>query len=72
MGRSGKFDFLGGGISVDRVDNMGTKTCSECINWIHEQWVMNKYGEGCGICRADGQVRFCSHRCPFCHPEKEE
>lgn len=50
--------------------NLDTGICSECINWRDDQWIMNKYGEGVGICRLDGQVRFCSHPCPFC--EKEE
>lgn len=40
--------------------------CSECIYWNGEQHVMNKYGEGYGICKEDGAVRFCSHKCPFC------
>lgn len=52
--------------------------CSECIYWNGEQYVMNKYGEGCGICMLDGSVRFCSHKCLLCEniddnlEEKEE
>lgn len=44
--------------------------CGNCIHWDSEQWIMNKYGEGVGICRLDGTVRFCSHPCPFCKKEE--
>ena len=46
--------------------------CYQCKYWSNDQWVMNKYGEGYGICMADGQVRFCSHKCPFMSPLDEE
>ena len=41
-------------------------TCNDCIYWYHPQWLMDKYGEGCGKCMQDGQIRSCSHNCPFC------
>ena len=34
--------------------------CYQCKYWNNAQYVMNKYGERCGICMVDGQVRFCS------------
>ena len=46
--------------------------CYQCKHWNNAQYVMNKYGEGCGICMVDGQVRFCSHKCPFASPPDEE
>lgn len=39
--------------------------CGNCKYWDDSQWIMNKYGEGCGICKQDGQIRFCEHKCPF-------
>lgn len=46
--------------------------CSECINWRNDQWITNKYGEGCGICRPSGEVTFCSHPCPLCITIEDE
>lgn len=46
--------------------------CSECIHWRNEQWIMNKYGEGCGICQQDGEIRFYSHQCSFCETKEQE
>lgn len=48
---------------------MDVKECGNCIHWNGDRWVMSKYGEGCGICRLDGRVRFCSHPCPFCETD---
>ena len=39
--------------------------CGNCKYWDDSQWIMNKYGEGCGICKQEGQIRFCEHKCPF-------
>lgn len=44
--------------------------CEECVYWLGEQWVMNQYGEGIGICKQDGLPTFCSHPCLFCKKEK--
>lgn len=50
--------------------NMGE--CYQCEFWDSSQWIMSKYGEGCGRCQMDGQIRFCTHSCPFASlPEKE-
>lgn len=46
--------------------HVGRGVCGECIYWRDDQWIMNKYGEGCGICKQSGQVTFCSHPCPLC------
>lgn len=40
--------------------------CGFCIYWNNASYIMDKYGEGCGICEIDRSVRFCSHKCPFC------
>lgn len=42
--------------------------CSQCKHWDSSQWIMKKYGEGCGRCTLDGEIRFCSHKCIFCAP----
>lgn len=39
--------------------------CGNCKYWDDSQWIMNKFSEGCGICKQDGQIRFCEHKCPF-------
>ena len=46
--------------------------CYQCEHWDDSQWIMNKYGEGCGRCKQDGQIRFCSHKCPFASPPEGE
>lgn len=46
--------------------------CYQCEYWDDSQWIMNKYGEGCGRCKQDGQIRFCSHKCPFAVPPEGE
>lgn len=45
--------------------------CGRCVHWIDDFWVMNKYGEGCGICEFDRTVRFCTHPCPFCEERSD-
>lgn len=37
--------------------------CSQCKFWDCSQYIMNKYGEGCGKCIPGGQITFCSHKC---------
>lgn len=54
------------------MTNEESQVCAECIYWRDEQWIMSKYGEGFGICRQDGQVRFCSHQCQFCEQKYKE
>lgn len=46
--------------------------CYQCEYWDDSRIIMDKYGEGCGRCRQDGQIRFCSHKCPFCSSLKKE
>lgn len=52
-------------------DEYGLGQCWFCKNWKTSTAIMNIYGEGCGVCVVDGnRVRFHSHKCPFCVPEK--
>lgn len=46
--------------------------CFKCEYWDDSQLIMNKYGEGCGRCTQDGQIRFCSHQCPFASDKEKE
>lgn len=57
--------------TTSKKPNMGE--CYQCEFWDNSQWIMNKYGEGCGRCQMDGQIRFCAHSCPFVSlPDKGE
>lgn len=46
--------------------------CCNCKLWDDSQYIMNYYGDGYGRCGADGQITFCSHKCPFCDQKEEE
>ena len=48
------------------------ETCGHCKFWDGSKWIMNKYGEGCGLCKLDGQITFCEHKCPFASPPEGE
>ena len=37
--------------------------CSQCKLWDCSQYIMNKYGEGCGRCIPGSQITFCSPKC---------
>lgn len=46
--------------------------CYQCKYWDNSQWIMDKYGEGCGRCMQDGEIRFCSHKCILETPQEED
>jgi hypothetical protein len=43
--------------------------CMFCSQWYTSPSFREHWGEGCGKCMLDGDVTFCSHRCPFCDHE---
>lgn len=46
--------------------------CWNCELWNDSHTIMNLYGEGCGRCNGDGQITFCSHKCPLCIPKDKK
>lgn len=49
---------------------MAGKCCFTCDNWRYDHWTEDRYGMGVGLCKLDGQARFCDHSgCPF-HSEE--
>lgn len=50
--------------------------CYECKHWETSDFIMNKYGEGCGRCTFDrgntDNITSCTHKCTIGEPIQEE
>lgn len=39
------------------------RECYNCSNWDDSSWIMNRYGEGSGLCCLQNKITFCNHEC---------